>query len=233
MSAAFITGAGRGIGKAIASTLGELGYSLFLVSRTESELTSTASEIQGEFPKIKVLCQAGDISDPEFVKVSFKQAIGKLGKINVAVNNAGVYKLGSTELSHQDFSKLLEINLTGAFLVATEALDHFRKNRSGYLINISSVCGITGFAGVGGYTASKFGLQGLNECLFREYAPEGIKVTAICPSWVNTVMSAGCPFPRDEIIQPKDIADTVRYLLTLSPGACPKEIVVECLKSPL
>jgi NAD(P)-dependent dehydrogenase (short-subunit alcohol dehydrogenase family) len=104
---------------------------------------------------------------------------------------------------------------------------------AGYIVNISSLCGKVGFAGMGGYTASKFALQGLNECLYRELVPRGIKVTAICPSWVAAPMASYAPFPQESLIQCSDIVATVLYLLNLSPGACPMEIVVGSTVDPL
>ena len=108
-----------------------------------------------------------------------------------------------------------------------------KKQKSGYIFNISSRAGIIGFAGNAGYVASKFGLVGFSQSLYRELTPQGIKVTAICPSWVNTRMAyeAGTPAEPEEMIQPEDIFQTVKWLLSLSPGASVKEIVVDAPKS--
>jgi NAD(P)-dependent dehydrogenase (short-subunit alcohol dehydrogenase family) len=108
-----------------------------------------------------------------------------------------------------------------------------KKQQSGYIFNVASRSGKVGFAGNGGYGASKFGLVGLSESLYRELTPQGIKVTALCPAWVNTNMAreAGTPLEADEMIQPEDVFETIRWLLSLSSGACVKEVVITNPKS--
>lgn len=108
-----------------------------------------------------------------------------------------------------------------------------KQQQSGYIFNVASRSGKVGFAGSGGYSASKFGLVGLNESLYRELTPQGIKVTALCPAWVNTKMAreAGTPLEAGEMIQPDDLFETIRWLLNLSSGACVKEVVITNPKS--
>ena len=103
-----------------------------------------------------------------------------------------------------------------------------KKQQSGYIFNVASRSGKVGFSGSGGYSASKFGLLGLNESLYRELTPQGIKVTALCPAWVNTQMAreAGTPLEAEEMIQPSDLFHTIQWLVNLSSGACVKEVVI-------
>lgn len=233
MATAFITGASRGIGKAVAKSLLDQGYDLFLVSQNPFRLKQTFQEFTNQYPARKIGYMACDISDENLVKESVLNAVELLSNIDVVFNNAGVYQLGSLDMDSSEFQRVMNVNLFGATFVAKHTVNVMKKQNSGYLINLSSVCGKYGFSGVGAYTASKFALTGLNECLFHELPQYGIKVTAICPSFVATDMSAHAPFGDEMMIQTEDIAKTVNYLLSLSSKACPKEIIVECLSSPL
>lgn len=233
MSTAFITGGSRGIGKAVAFSLLEKGYNCVLTARGKDELQKTTAELSERFPSQKVICFAIDVTDEKSVREAVQKTESDSGEINVVFNNAGVYQFGSLELSAKEFEEVIKINLLGASIVARETFPLMMKRRKGFLINLSSVCGKKGFAGTGAYSASKYGLLGLNDALFREAAGSGVRVSAICPSWVNTQMAEGSPVPRDKMIQPEDIAKTVNYLLSLSPGACPKEIVLECMSDIL
>ncbi len=233
MTTAFITGGSRGIGKAVAFSLLENGYSCALVARNKAELEKTTAELSEKFPERKVVCFSVDVTDEKSVREAVQKTEKTLGEIRVVFNNAGVYQFGSLELSAKEFEEVIRINLLGASIVARETFQNMMSRRTGFLINLSSVCGKKGFAGTGAYSASKYGLLGLNDALFREAAGSGVRVSAICPSWVNTQMAEGSPVPREKMIQPKDIAKTVLYLLSLSLGACPKEIVLECMSDIL
>lgn len=228
MSAAFITGASRGIGLAVAIGLAQDGYDLALVSRSEKDLEGAKQEILNASPKTKIITLALDVAKRDAVFSAFKSAVTALGTIDVVFNNAGVFIGGTTELTEEAMQKLFGVNVFGALWVAQAAVEHFRTNKKGYLINVTSVRGVEAAAGIGGYSASKFALRAFNESLFLELIPEGIKVTAIGPSWVATKMTSGADLEQSEMIQSVDIYKTVKYLLSLSPKACPREVVVEC-----
>ena len=110
-----------------------------------------------------------------------------------------------------------------------------KRNSKGHIFNIASRAGKYGFPDSGLYSASKFGLVGLSEALYREFSPCGVKVTAICPGWVNTDMAreAGASVEDEEMIQPSDVLASIRYILGLSGPACVRELVIECSKSIL
>jgi NAD(P)-dependent dehydrogenase (short-subunit alcohol dehydrogenase family) len=233
MKTAFITGASRGIGFGVAKGLIEDGYNICAVSRKISDLEESFSTLKKQFPNSKIITIQADVSKESEITKAFETASKELGNIYLVFNNAGVYSAGSVTASTDEFTEIVNVNLIGAYTVAKLAVEHFKKNKSGHLINTTSVCGVHAFAFTGAYSATKFGLMGLNEALFRELAEEGIKVTAIGPSWVNTDMAAACPFPLSEAIQPEDIYKTVKYLLSLSANACPREIILECLKNTI
>lgn len=229
---ALITGASKGIGKAIAIRLGQMNYQTFLIGRNQDDLKKVAGEIikaGGPEP----VSFSIDITDSKKVKETVAEIVQKFGRIDILVNNAGIHFSGTLELPEQDFQKMLNTNLTAQFVMLQEVVPVMKKQKSGYIFNVASRSAKVGFAGSGAYCASKFGLLGLNESLYRELTPQGIKVTALCPAWVNTIMAkeAGTPLQPAEMIQPDDLFKTIRWLLELSPGACVKEVVITNPKS--
>ena len=229
---AIITGASKGIGKAIAVGFGKMKYQTVLIGRNQEDLKKVSDEISnsgGLLPsRISV-----DITDSKKVKETVNEVIKQYGRIDILVNNAGIHFGGSLDLPEEDFKSMLETNLVAQLVFAQEVVPAMKKQQSGYIFNISSRSGKVGFAGSGGYSASKFGLLGLNESLYRGLTPQGIKVTALCPAWVNTRMAreAGTPLEAGEMIQPDDLFQTIRWLLNLSDGACVKEVVITNPKS--
>lgn len=230
---ALITGAGRGIGRAVALALAADGYRVALVARSESELSEVARTISPTGDTTLVRTFPGDVAAPELAPRIASEILAAWGRIDVLFNNAGVNARGTLELSVEEFARTLDINVVGAFSFARAVVPIFKAQQSGYLFNISSVCGTYGFAGVGGYTASKFALTGLSESLYRELLPLGISVTAICPSWVDTAMAQHSPIPPSDRIQPDDIVKAVRFLLGLGRGATVRELLIDCRYEPL
>jgi NAD(P)-dependent dehydrogenase (short-subunit alcohol dehydrogenase family) len=229
---ALVTGATKGIGKAIALGLSELEYQLVVVGRDKTDLEEVSNTIN-ENSQIAPLIFQIDITDYAAVKEMVERVKSELGKIDVLVNNAGVYFDGTCDTSEADFKKMLDINLTAQFVILQEVVPIMKKQKSGYIFNVASRAGKIGFAGSGSCCASKFGLVGLSESLYKELVPLGIGVTALCPGWVNTKMAveAGTPLEEKEMIEPEDIFKTIQWLLSLSPGACVKEVVLEAPKS--
>jgi NAD(P)-dependent dehydrogenase (short-subunit alcohol dehydrogenase family) len=229
---AIITGASKGIGKVIAKGLARMNFQTVLIGRNDDDLEQVSREITREDGLQPVLFSV-DITDSGKVKELVAETAECFGRIDVLVNNAGVHFGGSLSLPEQDFKTMLDINLTAQFVFAQEVVPVMEKQQSGYIFNVVSRSGKTGFPGSGGYCASKFGLMGLSESLYRELSPRGINVTALCPAWVDTKMArqAGTPLQPDEMIRPADLFETIRWLLSLSPGACVKEVVITNPKS--
>jgi len=225
---AIVTGASRGIGFAIADELAGMGYSLGLVARTREDIDNAGDKIRKKFPGVKTATAAFDVADSTAAKEFIKRVISELGSITVLVNNAGDYRLGTSEFPAEETQKMMDVNFTAAIRFVQEVLPSMKKLRRGYIFNIASICGVEAFSDTGAYSASKFALVGYSSALAQELAQFGIKVTALCPSWVNTQQSAGAPVKPDEMIQPEDIAVTVRYLLSLGPTASIREIVIHC-----
>lgn len=225
---AIITGAGKGIGKAIALGLAVRGYKTILIGRNKYDLIKVSAEITNA-GNVKPDIFELDITNRENIKSVFRQITNAYKKIDVLVNNAGIYIDGTTDISEPDFVIMLDTNLTAQYLILQQIVPVMKQQKSGYIFNVASRSGKTGFAGSGAYSASKFGLVGLSEALYRELNPLGIRVTALCPGWVNTKMAfeAGTPLTENQMIQPDDLFATIDWLLHLSPGACVKEVVLE------
>jgi NAD(P)-dependent dehydrogenase (short-subunit alcohol dehydrogenase family) len=226
---AIVTGASRGIGRAVAAGLAVDGFELALVARGQAELEQLAAELPDDGGRIHSV-HVVDVSDPEAIEVEMAGILARRGRVDVLVNNAGAYAAGGLGLSAEEFDRMIRVNLVAPFLFMKAALPVMKAQGSGHVFNLASRAGLVGFAGDGGYVAGKFGLVGLSASVYREYSAAGIGVTAICPGWTDTVMAAesGTPLAAEEMIQPADILETVRWLLRLSPAARVREVMLEC-----
>ena len=178
---------------------------------------------------------AVDATDHRRVAELAQNLTSKYDSITVLVNNAGIWLGHTLEQSAENFQRILDTNLVAPFVLTRAIRTKMKQQGKGHIFNIASRAGKYGFPDSGLYSASKFGLVGLSESLYRELAQSGVKVTAICPGWVNTTMAreAGASVRGHEMIQPSDILDSIRYVLGLSPHACIREIVMECDKNML
>jgi NAD(P)-dependent dehydrogenase (short-subunit alcohol dehydrogenase family) len=233
---ALITGASRGLGREIAQGLAKDGYTLALVARSADSLNAVLDEINRldrQAPALPHAVHAMDVTDADAVRGVIRETVQQFGRIDLLVNNAGMYQAGTFDLSVQEFERMLDVNLIAPFLFMQGIVPVMKKQGEGFIVNISSRAGKVGFAGDGGYVASKFGLTGLSESAYRELTSCGIRVTAICPGWTDTDMAqaANTPLAGPDMIQPSDILQTVRWLLSLSPSARVREVVMECKDS--
>lgn len=223
---AIITGASRGIGKAIANELWDHGYSLILISRSLPELEKARAAFQPRAQQ-NIYIFAVDITNDKAVDQVFKKINQQKIEINALINNAGYFTVGSTDLSTNDLRRLIDTNLIGAHNMISHVLPEMKKQKTGYIINIGSIAGNNAISGVGGYSASKYALRGLNDSLFKELSTYGIKVTCISPSVTETAMVEDLPgFKEGEKIQTLDIAKTVVFLLSLGPSAMIKDVEI-------
>ena len=228
MKVALVTGASKGIGAAVARGLAQDGYSLGLISRNKNALESLAGELTKTY-QVDVTYSAVDVSDSVMVEKAITDIHARFGRVDLLFNNAAINIRGTLELTHAEFDEIMRVNVQGAFNVLKAVVPLMKQQREGYILNVASVAAKTGFSGSGAYCGTKFALLGLSESLFHELVPLGIKVTALCPSWVDTEMASYAPFSGEQMISPNDIVRTVRYLQALSPYACPKELVLECV----
>ena len=186
---ALITGATRGIGKQIAITLAKQGYNIALNYRKENEeLENTKKEI--EKIGVQVLAVKGDVANFENCENFVKQVIERFGQIDVLVNNAGITKdMLLMRMKKEDFEQEINTNLVGTFNVTKNVVPYMMKARSGRIINISSVVGISGNAGQTNYSASKAGIIGFTKSLAKEIASRNILVNAVAPGFIETNMT--------------------------------------------
>ncbi len=222
---ALITGGSSGIGFAIAETLLAEGMTVAITAREGKRLEAAAETLRKKGGR--VIAAPTDVSKASQVEAFVSQVMHEVGRIDLLVNNAGIFRLGEiADLSEADWDAVQNINLKGAFLCTKAVLPIMKNQQSGYVVNISSVAGKTGFGEASAYCASKFGLIGLTESLLEEGVKDGIRATAICPGYVATPMVAGVDVPQSEMIPPEDIAKIVQSLLQLSSLTVIREIVV-------
>jgi len=222
---ALITGGSSGIGFAIAQVLVAEGMTVAITARAPKRLEKAAAALRAKGGR--VIAASTDVSLASEVKTFVDQVIAETGRIDVLVNNAGIFRLGEiADLSEADWEAVQNINLKGAFLCTKAVLPTMKAQQSGYVINISSVAGKTGFGSASAYCASKFGMIGLTESLLEEGVKDHIRSTAICPGYVATPMVADVDVPQTEMIPPEDIAKLVQGLLHLAPLTVIREIVV-------
>ncbi len=216
---ALITGASGGIGKAIALKLHELGAELTISGTRREKLDDLAAELGNERVHI-VTCNLSDVAD---VKTLVPQTLEAMGGIDILVNNAGITKDGlSMRMSEEDWNNVITVNLTSAFLIAQACLRGMMKQRSGRIINISSVVGTAGNPGQANYVASKAGVNGLTKTLALELAPRGVTVNSVSPGFIKTPMtdklseeqqsSLAKDIPAGRFGDPEDISGIVAFL---------------------
>ncbi len=219
---AVVTGAGRGIGHAIALRLASEGARVACVSRTEANAQKTADEINAMRPGA-ARAYTVDVSDHQAVQDVGGRIMEDFDRVDILVNNAGVTRDGlSMRMSVADWDTVLDTNLKGAFNFVQAVQRPMIRQRSGRIINISSVIGLIGNAGQANYAASKAGLIGLTKSLARELASRGITVNALAPGLIETDMTAVLSeeirktilskIPLGALGQPEDIAAAVAFL---------------------
>ncbi|HVF70132.1 MAG TPA: 3-oxoacyl-[acyl-carrier-protein] reductase [Chthoniobacterales bacterium] len=219
---AIVTGSGRGIGHAIALRLASEGARVASVSRTETNAQKTADEINASRPDT-AKAYAVDVANAAAVQKAAGEILEHFGRVDILVNNAGITRDGlSMRMSLDDWDTVLNTNLKGAFVFTQAVLRPMIKQRSGRIINISSISGLTGNAGQANYSASKAGLIGLTKTLARELASRGITVNVVAPGLIETDMTTGLSeevrqailqkVPLGKLGEPEDIAGAVAYL---------------------
>jgi 3-oxoacyl-[acyl-carrier protein] reductase len=218
---AVVTGAGRGIGRAIALKFASEGADIVCVSRTAENSEKVAGEVRALGRKAWAL--AVDVSDAGAVTAAAEKILADCGKVDILVNNAGVTRDGLLmRMSDADWDAVLNTNLKGAFLFTKAFTRSFVKQRSGRIINVASIIGLIGNAGQANYAASKAGLIGFTQSIAKELGSRNITVNALAPGFIETDMTAALgadmkaellkKIPLNSLGQPEDIANAALFL---------------------
>jgi 3-oxoacyl-[acyl-carrier protein] reductase len=225
---ALVSGAGRGIGRAVALALSADGCRVVLTARTQSELDAVAREIADQGGLASTI--AADLTDDD----DLHRLVQGCGPIDILVNNAGWGVRASVVRSRvDDWERTWRLNLRAPMILAKEFLPHMIQQGSGAVINIGSVSGKTGEANGSAYSASKFGLIGFTQSLYEEVREQGVKVAVILPGFVDTPMIPPVKhLDRAKMIQPEDVAEAVLFVLQASDRCCPVEVTVRPQRTP-
>lgn len=222
---ALVSGANRGIGKAIAAALADAGARVVLVARKERALAEVAAALSRDGASVS--WHASDISREDEVEALFDAIDREHGRLDVLVNNAGVGAFGHLhELAVEAFDRAMAVNVRGTFLCCRAGLIRMIPQGHGAIINVSSVVGFKGYREQSAYAASKHGVMGLTKSLAVEAQQHGIRVSAVLPGGVDTDMVRASRPDLDpgDLLLPEDVAQAVMYLLSLSPRAAVDQI---------
>jgi len=227
-----VTGASRGIGKAISILLAQSGSRVVLAARSEPQLKSVSDEISNQNGEALVI--PTDLTRDEEIEQLVEKTIKEWGSVDVLINNAGLGKVAPVvKAKVSDWDETFQVNLRAPMILSKLVLPKMMERGEGSIINISSVSGKSGQANGSAYSASKFGLIGFTQSLYEEVREYGIRVTAICPGFVDTQLIPQMRrMDRSKMIRPEDIAQTVLFVLTSPPTACPVEITIRPQRTP-
>jgi short-subunit dehydrogenase len=224
---AVITGASRGIGKAIAQIFALNGHDLYLTSKSEDTLFATIDELKKDFPAITVEGRAFDISNKESAILFGDWVANNADGIDVLVNNAGTYTPGNvSDEPDGALENMIAVNLYSAYHTTRALLPKMKERKSGHIFNICSIASLDAYPGGGAYSISKYALLGFNRNLREELKNVGIKVTAVIPGAVYTDSWKGSGVPAERIMQAADIARMIYAASQLSPQAVVEDIVL-------
>lgn len=217
---AYITGAGKGIGQAIAKRFAAEGIDVGLLARTQSDLDKLAEQLKGS-GDIRVSTAVADIADRHAVEEAVERLRQDLGPATILINNAGIAQFGKvTEMEPEVWERMIQVNLLGTYYMTRAVLPDMVAANHGNIVNISSTAGERASATGSAYSASKFAVMGFSEALMQEVRRNNIRVTALAPSTVNTelAVNAGLKIGDEEhMMQPEDVAELVMSILKL-PG---------------
>ena len=228
---ALVTGASRGIGRAIASRLGRMGASVAMCARRRDEIERTAAAFRND--GIRTLPIAADVTRAEDVYKMIEQTCSQLGEIEILVNNAGIGVFGPFyERSETDWDAVLNTNLKSVFLASRAVAPRMVRLGRGHIINISSLASKSAFAGGAIYCASKWGVMGLTACMAEDLRAHGIRVSVICPGSVATEFSGQRAKDPAKVLTAGDVAHAVAMLALQGPQSFISEVQMRPVSKP-
>src|SRR5438552_11583978 len=229
---AVVTGAGRGIGAAIALRLARLGANVVLCGRTLKPLQATAERITAEGGCAEaVTCDVSDLGSVQALAAKIEQTFGR---IDILVNNAGIGGFAGPlhEMTPESWEKILNTNLRGVFYCIRTFAPMMIRGKGGHIVNISSLAGKNPLPNGAAYAASKWGLNGLTYSIAEELRQHNIRVSVVCPGSTNTDLSPHAGKDATKMLQPTDVAHVVRMLVTQAPQSFASEILLRPTLKP-
>jgi 3-oxoacyl-[acyl-carrier protein] reductase len=229
---AVVTGAGRGIGAAIARKLALLGATVVLCGRTLKLLEATAASISANGGQVQAL--ACDVTDLGSVQALAAAVAQRFGRIDILVNNAGVGSFAAPlhEMTPEAWEKILNTNLRGVFYCVRSFVPMMIKAGTGHIVNISSLAGKNALPNGAAYAASKWGLNGLSYSIAEELREHGIRVSVVCPGSVDTELSPHTGKDSNKMLKPDDVAHVVAMLVTQAPQSFASEVLLRPAQKP-
>lgn len=227
MPTAVITGATKGIGKAIAEKLLQQGFDVAICARTTNDLRDIHDEWERFYPERKIFVQNVDVQDKVQIKTFAKNVLDTFPKVEILVNNAGLYFPGNLATEADDqLENLMETNVYSAYHLTRALLPAMKKYKAGHIFNMCSVASLQAYPNGGAYSITKYALLGFSDNLRYELRNDGIKVTAISPGAVWSNSWSGSGVPPERIMKAQDIADVLWNAYSLSPQATVEHIVL-------
>lgn len=224
---AIITGASRGIGKAVAQIFALHGYNLYLCSQNENKLLQTIEELKTQFPNVKIDGQAVDLGQKQGSVLFAEWVLNNADSVDIVVNNAGTFVQGNvSDEPDGALEHMLGVNLFSAYHITRALLPKMKANRSGHIFTLCSVASLAAYPGGGSYGISKYALLGFTKNLRHELKEYGIKVTAVIPGAVYTDSWEGSGIAKQRMMEAEDIAKTIYSTSQLSSQAVVEEIIL-------
>ena len=215
---ALITGAGKGIGKAIALALAKEGANVILIARTQEEIDNVAAKARSL--RVKALAITADVADINSVNAAVEKALAEFKTIDILINNAGIGAFGKfLDMEVSEWERIIQVNLMGAYYMTRAVVPNMIERQTGDIINISSTAGLAGNAMTSAYSASKFALLGMTDSLMQEMRKHNIRVTALTPSTVATDMAINLNLTDgnpEKVMQSEDMAELIIAQLKLN-----------------
>ena len=212
---AIVTGASRGIGRAVGITLAQESATVVLAARSIPELKKTAEQVVGAGGKAQIIVT--ELTDEDSIKNLVRKTAEQFGRLDILINNAGITHSAKLEdTTTEDWDQCHRVNARAPFILCREALSLLRKSNPAYIINIASVVGVKGYPLQSAYTASKHALRGMSISLAEELRGSSVRVHVLCPGGVDTelVDNVRPDIKKEELIGPDEIAELVLYLVT-------------------
>ena len=220
-----VTGANRGIGRAVASCLHDRGYLLSLGARDRAALRDSVADWAGE----RVMTQAYDAEDPATNRAWVEASLARYGRIDALVNNAGIAAPARLEDGEEAFDRLWTVNVKGPLRMIRLCLPHLKRAGSGRVVNVASLSGKRVINDNAGYAMSKFAVVALTQAVRQAAWEEGVRATSLCPGLVATDMTAEvASVDPEDMIQPADLAELVALAIALPNNASVSELLVNC-----